>query len=195
MQDIDPMNFKDMAKLKNVNEADALLHNIKNSANDSDGKNDIKSEYQSLKEVEELKRLVEKQSFIIHAFCIMLKDKGATNEEFDKALNEAVLLGRRTDYKNIKICPSCGKGLQSMENKPFTAKCLYCGVEILNNPYKKYDGLDPYKVEYKPEPEEPEPYISDDEADEKEFREAADVISQSFEPYDVTKDLNFDDET
>ena len=45
------------------------------------------------------------------------------------------------------------------------------------------------------ETEEPEPYISDDEAEEKEIKEAADVISQSFEPYDVTKDLNFDDET
>jgi hypothetical protein len=83
-----------------------------------------------------------------------------------------------------------------MENKPFTAKCLYCGVEILNNPYKKYDGLDPYKSSYSEKAEEePEPYVSDDEADEKEFKEATDLISQSFEPYDVTKDLNFDEET
>ncbi|MBR3247405.1 MAG: hypothetical protein IKG03_03300 [Clostridiales bacterium] len=193
MQDIDPMVMKDMAKLKNVNEADALLHSMKNSG--EDGKSEIKSEYQSLKEVEELKRLVEKQSYIIHAFWIMLKEKGATNDEFDKALTEAVLLGRRTDYRSNSACPNCGKSLQSIENKPFASKCLYCGIEILDNPYKKYDGMDPYKIEYRNEPEQPEPYISDDEAEEKEFREAADVISQSFEPYDVTKDLNFDDET
>lgn len=192
MQDIDPMMMKDMAKLKDINEADALLHNMKN---EGDGKNEIKNEYQALKEVEELKRLVEKQSYLIHAFWIMLKEKGTTNEDFDRALNEAVLLARRTDYKNSTACPNCGKSLQSMENKPFASKCFYCGVEILNNPYKKYDGIDPYKIDYRSEPEQPEPYISDDEADEKEFREAADVISKSFEPYDVSKDLNFDDET
>ncbi len=190
MKDIDPMIMKDMAKLKNVNEADELLHDIKTAK-----ENDIKSEYQSLKEVEELKRLVEKQSYLLHAFWIMLKENGASNEALDKALNEAVLLGRRTDYKNAAVCPNCGKGLQSMENKPFTFKCYYCGIEILDNPYKKYDGLDPYKADYMSETEEPEPYISDDEAEEKEIKEAADVISQSFEPYDVTKDLNFDDET
>ncbi len=195
MQNIDPMNFKDMAKLKNVNEADEMLYNIKNGSTEGDGQNDIKNEYQSLKEVEELKRMVEKQSYLIHAFWIMLKEKGATNEEFDKALNEAVLLSKRTDYKHSSTCPNCGKGLQRMENKPFAFKCYYCGVELLNNPYKRYDDLDPYKIDYKPEPEQPEPYVSDDEADEKEFREAADVISKSFEPYDVTKDLNFDDET
>lgn len=192
MQDIDPMMMKDMAKLKNINEADALLHNMKN---EGDSKSEIKNEYQALKEVEELKRLVEKQSYLIHAFWIMLKEKGTTNEDFDKALNEAVLLSRRTDYKNSTACPNCGKALQSMENKPFASKCFYCGIEILNNPYKKYDSIDPYKIDYRSEPEQPEPYISDDEADEKEFREAADVISKSFEPYDVSKDLNFDDET
>ena len=190
MKDIDPMIIKDMAKLKNINEADALLHDIKGAANE----NDIKSEFQSLKEVEELKRLVEKQSYLLHAFWIMLKESGVSNEAFDKALNEAVLLGRRTDYKHSSVCPNCGKGLQSMENKPFAFKCLYCGIEILDNPYKKFDGLDPYKVDYMSETEEPEPYVSDDEAEENEIQEAADVISQSFEPYDVTKDLNFEDE-
>ena len=83
-----------------------------------------------------------------------------------------------------------------MENKPFASKCYYCGVEILNNPYQKYDGIDPYSNAFSDKgDEEPEHYISDDEADEKEIKEAADVISQSFEPYDVTKDLGFDEET
>lgn len=191
MSDIDPMFIKDMAKLKNVNDADALLRDMKDGAKEGE----IKSEYQSLKEVEELKRLVEKQSCLIHAFWIMLKEKGATNEEFDKALTEASLLANRKDYKNAKTCPNCGKGLQKMENKLFTSKCYYCGLEVLNNPYKKYDGLDPYNTGYSETVEEPAPYISDDEADAQELKETQDIISQSFEPYDVTKDLNFDDET
>ena len=192
MQDFDPSMLKDMAKLKNANEADALLQNMKSDSKESE----VKNEFQSIKEVEELRRKVEKQSYLLHAFWILLKEKGITNEDLDRALNESVLLKKRTDYKNATACPNCGKSLQAMENKPFTSKCYYCGVEMLNNPYKKYDGLDPYKSSYSEKAEEePEPYVSDDEADEKEFKEATDLISQSFEPYDVTKDLNFDEET
>ncbi len=193
MQDFDAALMKDMAKLKNANEADALLRDMKGG---TPQESEVKNEYKALKEVEELRRMVEKQSFIVHALWILLQEKGATGEELDKALNEAVLLSKRTDYKQSTACPNCGKPLQSMENKPFTSKCYYCGVEQLNNPFKKYEGLDPYSKIYGDKNiEEPEPYISDDEADEKEFKEATDVISQSFEPYDVTKDLNFDDET
>ena len=193
MTDLDPAFLKDMAKLKNANEADALLRDMKDGA---PKEGESKNEYKAYKEVDELRRLVEKQSFILHALWILLKEKGATNEDLDRALNEAVLLEKRTDYKNSTACPNCGKPLQAMENKPFASKCYYCGVEILNNPYQKYDGIDPYSSAYSDNsPEEPEPYISDDEADEKEIKEAADLISQSFEPYDVTKDLGFDEET
>ena len=191
MVDFDPNMIKDMAKLKNVNEADELLHGLKEPGKDGE----LKNEYQSIKEVEELRRKVEKQTYLLHAFWILLKEKGATNDELDKALNEAVLLEKRTDFKNVVNCPNCGKGLQKMENKPFSSKCFYCGTEILNNPYKKYDGLDPYNTGYAETPIEPEPYVSDDVADESELKEAQEIISQSFEPYDVTKDLNFDEET
>ena len=191
MSGIDSMSFKDMAKLKNVNEADELLNQMKNPGNDKE----IRNEFQAAKEVEEMKKLLEKQTYLLHAFWLLLKEKGFTNEELDKALNEAVLLEKRTDYKNNTTCPNCGKGLQAMENRPFTSKCYYCGTEILDNPYKKFDSLDPYKIDYSANPAQPEPYVPDDVADEKEFQDAQDVISQSFEPYDVSKDLNFDDET
>ena len=59
MTDFDSFNMKDMAKLKNVNEADALLNDMKGG---NDG--EIKNEYQALKEVEELKKMVEKQQTI-----------------------------------------------------------------------------------------------------------------------------------
>ena len=191
MQGIDPMSMKDMSKLKNVNQADEFLREVTGQKDQ-----EIKSEFQALKEVEELKDLVERQSYLLHAMWLLLKEKGSTNEELDKALNEAVLLEKRKDFKNISTCPNCGKGLQSMENFPFTFKCFYCGTEVMGNPFKKYDGLDPYKTDY---PENtgltPEPYVSDEEADKKEFLDAQEVISQSFEPYDVTKDLGFDEET
>ena len=191
MSGLDSMSFKDMAKLKNVNEADELISNIKNPGND----HQIKNEFQAAKEVEEMKKLLEKQTYLLHAVWLLLKEKGMTNEELDKALNEAVLLEKRTDYKNLTACPNCGKGLQAMENRPFTSKCYYCGTEILDNPYKKYDGLDPYKVDYTANNAEPEDYVPDEVADQQEVMDAQDVISQTFEPYDVSKDLNFDDET
>ena len=190
MADFDPSMMKDMANLKNVNEADELLRGLKEPGKETE----IKNEYSSIKEVEILRQRVEKQTYLLHAFWIMLKEHGATNEELDKALNEAVLLSKRTDYKNIANCPQCGKGLQKMENKPFVSKCYYCGTELLINPYKKYDGLDPYNTGYAEKVEEPAPYVPDDVADQAELKDAQDIISQSFEPYDVTKDLNFDDE-
>ena len=58
-------------------------------------------------------------------------------------MNEAVLLEKKKNFKNTTECPNCGKGLQTMENLPFTLKCYYCGTEVMGNPYKKYDGLDP----------------------------------------------------
>ena len=190
MADFDSEMMKDMAKLKNINEADELLRGMKES-----GKEEHKNEYSTFKEVEELRLKVEKQTYLLHAFWLMLKEHGATNEDLDKALNEAVLLSKRTDYKNIVTCPNCGKGLQKMENKPFVSKCYYCGTEMLNNPYKKYDGLDPYNTGYDKKVDEPEPYVPDDVVAEEELKDAQDIISQSFEPYDVTKDLGFDEET
>ena len=88
MADFDPNMIKDMAKLKNVNEADELLRGMKEPGKEAE----IKSEYSSIKEVEILRQKVEKQTYLLHAFWIMLKEHGATNEELDKALNEAVLL-------------------------------------------------------------------------------------------------------
>lgn len=191
MANFDPSMIKDMANLKSINDAEELLRGLKDPGKEAE----IKNEYQSLKEVEELKRMVEKQTYLLHAFWIMLKEHGATNEELDKALNEAVLLEKRTDYKNITNCPNCGKSLQKMENRPFTSKCYYCGSEMINNPYKKFDDLDPYNTGYAENPIHPEPYVPDDVADEAEFKSAQDVISQNFQPYDVTKDLNFEEES
>lgn len=191
MANFDPSMIKDMANLKSINDAEELLRGLKDPGKEAE----IKNEYQSLKEVEELKRMCEKQTYLLHAFWIMLKEHGATNEELDKALNEAVLLEKRTDYKNITNCPNCGKSLQKMENRPFTSKCYYCGSEMINNPYKKFDDLDPYNTGYAENPIQPEPYVPDDVADEAEFKSAQDVISQNFQPYDVTKDLNFEEES
>ena len=57
MQELDPMSIRDMSKLKNANEADELIRKMNGGANNDQ---EIKNDYQALKEVEELKKLVEK---------------------------------------------------------------------------------------------------------------------------------------
>ena len=98
MADFDSAMMKDMAKLKNINEADELLRGMKES-----GKEEHKNEYSTFKEVEELRLMVEKQKYLLHAFWLMLKEHGATNEDLDKALNEAVLLSKNNCQKVLQV--------------------------------------------------------------------------------------------
>ena len=69
--DIESFSMKDMAKLKSVGEADALLQKMSHP----DNEDKLKSEFQSIKEVEELKKMVEKQNYLLHAFWLLLKEK------------------------------------------------------------------------------------------------------------------------
>ena len=142
MSDKFDMNtIRQLSKMKNADEIDAALSQD----------NSIKNEFQSSKEVEQLKETVHQQQILLHAMWLLLKDHGADNEEFDVRLKEAAQLSTRTDFKNSVSCPECGKGMQKMEKVPFTLKCYYCGCEYLCNPFKKYDELDPNVVDYKTE--------------------------------------------
>jgi hypothetical protein len=94
--------------------------------------------------------------------------------------------------------------MQKMEQVPFTLKCYYCGTEFLSNPFMKYDGLDPNAVEYKTErasseeldaqsaPENYERKAA--QTEEEEIANAEAILNSSFEPYDVSQDLKFDEE-
>ena len=109
--------------------------------------------------------------------------------------------GVRGDIVN---CPSCGKGMQKLEQVPFTLKCYYCGTEFLCNPFMKYDGLDPEEIEYRPdkatseelnEHSKPENYEQRQvQSEEDEIANAKEILDREYQPYDVSKDLNFEDE-
>ena len=168
--DLTNEQIKQLAKLGSVDEVDAALGN----------RDAIKNEFQSIKEVERLTAMVEEQQTLLHAVWLMLQEHSATNEEFDE-------------------CPNCGKLMQKMENLLFTYKCYYCGAEDLGNPYKKYDGIDPNVVyedlheaaEANAEPQAPADEIADEEA---ELRNAQEILSKDYQPYDVSQDLKFDEE-
>ena len=187
--DLTNEQIKQLAKLGSVDEVDAALGN----------RDAIKNEFQSIKEVERLTVMVEEQQTLLHAMWLMLQEHSATNEEFDECLKTAVLFRKRKDFKTEKICPNCGKLMQKMENLLFTYKCYYCGAEDLGNPYKKYDGIDPTVVyedlheaaEANAEPQAPADEIADEEA---ELRNAQEILSKDYQPYDVSQDLKFDEE-
>ena len=187
--DLTNEQIKQLAKLGSVDEVDAALGN----------RDAIKNEFQSIKEVARLTAMVEEQQTLLHAMWLMLQEHSATNEEFDECLKTAVLFRKRKDFKTEKICPNCGKLMQKMENLLFTYKCYYCGAEDLGNPYKKYDGIDPNVVyedlheaaEANAEPQAPADEIADEEA---ELRNAQEILSKDYQPYDVSQDLKFDEE-
>ncbi len=193
-ENLDLNTLKQLSKMKNVDEVDAALS--------SDGS--IKNEFQSIKEVEILRDTVNQQQILLHAMWRMLKDHGFTNVEFNLHLREAAQLSLRKDFKNNVNCPSCGKGMQKMEQVPFTLKCYYCGTEFLCNPFMKYDGLDPESIEYKTEratseelddQSKPENYEQRQaQSVEDEIASAKEILDREYQPYDVSKDLNFDEE-
>ena len=193
-ENIDMNTLKQLAKMKSVDEVDAALS----------GDSGIKNEFQASKEVEVLRDTVNQQQILLHAMWRMLKEHGFTNVDLNLHLKEAVQLSTRKDFKNIVDCPNCGKGMQKMEQVPFTLKCYYCGTEFLSNPFMKYDGLDPNAVEYKTErasgeeldaqsaPENYERKAA--QTEEEEIANAEAILNSSFEPYDVSQDLKFDEE-
>ncbi|MCR4775566.1 MAG: hypothetical protein K5869_04220 [Saccharofermentans sp.] len=191
---LDMNTIRQLSKMKNVDEIDAALLQD----------NSIKNEFQSVKEVEALKETVNQQQILLHAMWLMLKEHGADNEEFNRHLKAASQLSIRTDFKNSVSCPACGKGMQKMEKVPFTLKCYYCGYEYLCNPFSKYDELDPDVVDYKTEratsaeldeQSKPEQYEQKQvKSEEDEIANAEAILNSSYEPYDVSKDLNFEED-
>ncbi len=191
---LDMNTIRQLSKMKSVDEVDAALLQD----------NSIKNEFQSAKEVEVLKDTVNQQQILLHAMWLMLKDHGADNDEFNRCLKEAAKFSSRTDFKNNVNCPTCGKGMQKMEKVPFTLKCYYCGYEYLCNPFMKFDGLDADTIDYKTDratseqldeqskPEQYEQKLAQTEEDEIATAEA--ILNTNYEPYDVSKDLNFEED-
>ncbi|MCR4670954.1 MAG: hypothetical protein K5643_07180 [Saccharofermentans sp.] len=140
--------------------------------------------------VEEIKHDVDELKVLVHGMWMLMKEKGIDYSELDAKLDIAAKLATRTDYADDIKCPSCGRGLQTMEKYVFKKMCYYCGYEKTQNPFQKYDGIDLNKA---PESEEDEAAKAQQETD-AEYAAAQEVLNTTFEPYDVTKDLNFDEQ-
>ena len=135
------------------------------------------NDYKVSPEMRKLIKKVEKLELTMHAMWIMLNKKGYTDEEFDQAMTESFELSKRNDYQLTGLrCPACGKNAQL--SNFFKIKCIYCGSVAVMHPYEVYnmfpEGVPEEQTEAAPEA-------------------PANSTNTEFEPYDVTKDLNFDE--
>lgn len=130
---------------------------------------DIEKFETALSVTKDLKRLTERVDeleVLNYGLWLMLEKKGFTREEYNAALAEAKekVLTKLTAKNEVIICPKCGRQLQA--GNIFSVKCIYCGYEEMSNPYTQASTTN--GVGETPAVEE--------------------------EAYDVTKDLNFDEE-
>lgn len=117
-----------------------------------------------------------------HAFWIMLQKNGYTNEMLDEALAEALEIeAQGTKALKGMTCPNCGRNAQLSGS--FKIKCIYCGTESIINPYEAHEIATEMDAAMAQQQE--------DEAQKERWNQA--VQNDPFKPYDVSKDLNFDD--
>ena len=145
---------------------------------------DVDSHFKAASDFNELKEQVQKLETICHALWIMLNQKGHTNEEFDNAIAEVIERDKSCGMmlKGLR-CPNCGKNAQL--SKFFKIKCIYCGTEAIIHPYEVYDmfGL---------AGEQEAARIAEGEEQARRATGTGYAIEEHI-PYDVTKDLNFED--
>lgn len=144
-----------------------------------DKDNKTENEYTGNPELKALIKRMDKLEFTNHAMWIMLEKKGFTNEEFDQAMAEAYEIGKRKDFRLKGIhCPACGQNAQLSDN--FKIKCIYCGEEAIMHPYEIYNML-------------PDDEPVEEAAPATEAEASSAEATPAEEPYDINKDLNFDE--
>ena len=124
---------------------------------------------------------VESLEAVNHAMWLMLQRLGSTNEEFDAALAYVFNTNKSAGKINSRGmgCPACGKSAQ-LSSDNMRIKCIYCGNEAVINPYELLDMIASQPVQ------EEAPVM-------QAPVQAQQVIPDYAQPYDVSKDLNFDD--
>ncbi|MBP5655452.1 MAG: hypothetical protein J6X33_08050 [Clostridiales bacterium] len=153
----------------------------------------ILDEYSDEQTVDEMRHEVDELKVLVHGMWLLLKAMGVEYDQLDAKLDIASKLEGRVDYSEDVKCPSCGRGLQTMEKYIFKKKCYYCGYERTQNPFQKYDSIDLNAKPAAIEAEEEQAKAEAEKAEQDEIFAAREVLNTTFEPYDVSKDLNFDE--
>ncbi|MCQ2482668.1 MAG: hypothetical protein MJ153_04205 [Clostridia bacterium] len=124
-------------------------------------------------DIEKVIRHINTVEVLNHAMWLLLQEKGFTHEDLNKKIEQVLEDQKKISSAKIDIkCSVCNQKMQV--SGKFLAKCIYCGTVNSFNPYQ-------LEVDSKPNATE-------------ETLEIHHVPEETFEPYDVDKDLNFDSE-
>ena len=177
------MNVDDLVK-----QAKQYLDNEKSGV-----KNEIDMETPNISGMtpdDELSFSVGRLDVLVASIWMLLKaQEGYTDEELMTNVTEIISNRKGKVYsRDVIKCPKCGNNIQEVKKTPLTCRCYYCGATYVMYPYND-----------KEPDEEPMPLTFEqveeaNAAEIKKSEEAVEELPTNFEPYDVSKDLGFDDE-
>ena len=125
---------------------------------------------------------IAKLETLIHSMWLLMKKNGYTNEMLDEAIAEALdIEAEGPAYLKGMVCPNCGRNAQLSGS--FKIKCIYCGMESVINPYEARDIANQFD----------EALAAQQAEQDQKDRWSTAVENDPYQPYDVSKDLNFDD--
>jgi len=127
-------------------------------------------------DLDDLREKVDDLNTLVHAFWILFQESGIPNDKLDEAITKALDIDSQGAF-SLKgmVCPHCG--MKAQYANTFKIKCIYCGSEAIINPYEAREIAAAY----------------DEEMERQEAEEQAEKQIEAAQPYDVNKDLNFDD--
>ena len=121
---------------------------------------------------------------LVAAMWMLMKEKGFTDEELMDKVVSIIDEQKGIVYPRNPIkCSKCGNNIQEVKKTPLTGRCFYCGTTYILYPYG--DNVEVLDDKTSSEPEKPAAEPAEEIRDE---------LPETFEPYDVSKDLRFDEE-
>jgi len=133
---------------------------------------------------DELEYSVGRLDILLASMWMLMKEKGFTDDELMNKITTIIDERKGVVYqKDVLKCSKCGNNIQEVKKTPLTGRCYYCGSMYVLYPYN--DKQLPEELVPLAAKEEPEKVTEDVKEDE---------LPSSFEPYDVSKDLGFDEE-
>ena len=137
---------------------------------------------------DELAFSVGRLDILVASMWMLMREKGFEDEELMNKITSVIEEQKGVVYRQGTIkCPKCGNNIQEVKKTPLTARCFYCGaMYVLYSFNDKSDSLEDFKSIDNEE--------SSQEVKEQTKEEPAEPeLPTHFEPYDVSKDLRFDE--
>jgi len=136
---------------------------------------------------------VNRLDLLVASMWLLMKEKGFEDEELIAKIAQIIEEQNGEVYRHDTIkCPKCGNNIQEIKKSPLTARCFYCGSMYILYPFndRPLEDSEIRPIEGAPlEPLENET----PEKSEEPSKPAEPEIPTHFEPYDVSKDLRFDE--